>query len=283
MSSDTEEPGLELGLPTEALNTVEPATTTATPDIQEPGLKLIITTEALPHAAEPTTTTAASDTEKPGRKSTLPTEALIHTVEPTTTTTTKPVAYDPRRHSRERSNSRDALSALTRSPSMSSSSSLKAVDYSFPFPSRPQTAEHDTPKTDESGYEAFPSFESWTPPSRFSLTRSLSLRTLGSQTAQAAQAGRRRMFRALTTTGPPTRGEAQPRSLGSEAERVAWMGEELSRTQVCLWAGPWRRMSSGDFTCPCGEHSLRADSAWAKSLEDRMRGLIRGGASKKGE
>lgn len=276
MSSDTEEPGPKRIPPTEALvRTIEPTKTTPASDTEKSVPKLVLPTEALVHTTESTTTTPAPDTEKPGRKLVLPTEALIPTVEPTTTTTTQPVAFDPRRHSRKRSNSRYALSALT-SPTMSTNSSLKKEDYEFP--SRPQKAGHDV-KTEVSGYEAFPSFDSWAPRSRFSLTRSLSLRS-----PLVSQPGRRRLFRALTTAGPaPARREAQPLSLDSEAERVVWMGEALSRTQVCLWAGPWRRRSSGEFICPCGEHRLGADSQWVKSLEDKMRGLTRGGASMKGE
>lgn len=217
-----------------------------------------------------------SDTEKSGGKLVIPTEALIHAVEPTTTTSTKPAAADPGRHSRKRSNSREALSALA-VPSMSSQASLKTKDDGFA--SQAQKSQHTITKTDISSYEAFPSFDSWAPRPRFSLARSFSLRSpLGWQLTQNGQ-GRPRVFRSWTSAGPdPARREAPP--LESETERAVWMGERLSRTQICLWAGPWRRTSSGEFICPCGEHRLAPDSPRIKSLEDKMRGIMQGGVSR---
>src|SRR5690554_3393995 len=172
-----------------------------------------------------------SKVNKPGRDPSLPTETLIHTVEPTTTTTTIPVtATEPTRQSRRRSTSRDTLSALT-SPRISLTSPLKADDYGFP--SRRQEHEHDATKTELSGYETFPSFDSWSPRPRFSLTRSLSLRpTGGSQTARAGQSGVR-LQRTMTVDGPSRAGgETTPplHNLEDETGREAWMGETLART-----------------------------------------------------
>lgn len=214
-----------------------------------------------------------SDTEKLGRKLVLPTEALIHTVQPTTTTSTKPVAVDPACHSRKRSNSREALSALT-SPTMPPRPSPKLDDHGAL--SQAQKSELNVAKADSPSYEAFPSFDSWTPRPRFSLTRSFSLRSpLGWQSTQDGQ-GRPRVLRSWTNAGPiPTTREAHP--LENEEERTAWVGERLSRTQICLWVGPWRRTSSGEFICPCGEHRLAADSPRINSLEDKMRGILQGG------
>lgn len=219
-----------------------------------------------------------SDIDKPGRDLVLPTEALIHTAEPTTTTSTNSVAADPSRQSRKRANSQAALSALT-SPPMPSNSSVRSADYGFPPPRQDQ--EHYTAKTDIAEYEAFPSFDSWSPRPRFSLTRSLSLRSPSA--SQPAAPGRGQLFRTLTCGPGSALREDQPRGLESEAERAAWMGEALSSTQVCLWAGTWRRRSSGEFICPCGEHRAGADSPWVRSLEVKMRERVRGGAPRKGE
>lgn len=220
-----------------------------------------------------------SDTDKPGRDLVLPTEALIHNAEPTTTTSTNSVAADPGHRPRKRSSSRASLSALT-SPPMTSNSSVRSEDYGFTSPRHVQ--EHHTTKTDVSGYEAFPSFDSWSPRPKFSLTRSLSWRSAGA--SQQAGSGRGQLFRTLTCSGPGAAlREAQPRGSESEAERAAWIGEALSRTQVCLWAGAWRRRSCGEFICPCGEHRVDADSPWVRSLELRMREGVRGGTPRKGE
>lgn len=220
-----------------------------------------------------------SDTDKPGRNLVLPTEALIRNAEPTTTTSTDPVAADPGRHSRKKAASRAALSALT-SPPMTPSSSARSEDYGFPPPHQGQ--EHYATMTDTSGYEAFPSFDSWSPRPRFSLTRSLSLRS--AHDSQQAEPKRGQLFRTLTCGGPGSAlREAQPQGLESEAEKAAWMGEALSRTQACLWAGPWRRRSSGDFVCPCGEHRVGADSPWVRSLEMKMRERVRGVEPRKRE
>lgn len=215
-----------------------------------------------------------SDNEIPGRKFVPPTEALIHTVEPTTTTSTKPVAVEPIRHSRQRSNSIEALTALT-SPHMSSTSSLRTEDYGIT--SQPSNREHGAAKTDESGYEPFPSFDSWAPRPRFSLTRSLSLRP---PQANAGQ-GRTRLFRSLSIAGPSPAAKKTPaQNLESEADRIAWIGEALSRTHLCLWPGPWRRRPSGEYVCPCGEHSVEADNPRLKRLEDKMQRVIQGNVAR---
>ena len=155
--------------------------------------------------------TMASDTDKPGRKLVpAPTEALMHIAEPTTTTSTKSVVADSGNASRGRPASRNALSSLT-SPPMPLVSSLEVQNHGFP--ERPQTPGQDAIKADTSSYEAFPAFNSWTPPSRFSLTRALSLRSpLGAQAAHGKQ-GKTCLTRSSTSAGsssarggPPSRG-----------------------------------------------------------------------------
>ena len=227
----------------------------------------------------------------------LPTSALIASAEAITTTSTEPVVLHqhttrPNNTSHKRTRSKDVRTAHAKPSvvlSASASSPVLALEDASARYEQPQVTEGiERSTTPVSSYEAFPSFDSYPSKSRFSLTRSLSLgRATKTPKSSPIQVEPRKslLFRSWTGLPKPSPAKADAvqvqDALDVAAENDALMGEALSKTRICLWAGPWRRRPSGEFVCPCGEHELTGEEASVlasdeEKLRDRSRvGILR--------
>lgn len=205
----------------------------------------------------------------------LPTAAMIGGAEATTTTSTESVASHqptsrPGQMSHQRTRSKNVVTAfanLSVAPAAPVDCALREQQQKTPAQDRSTEGSVSL----GSSYEAFPSFDSYPSRSRFSLTRSLSLgrgpkaSPLKQSGTEATEPRRSLLFRTWTGTPPPgpakTASVRERNPLEVTAEKDARIGGTLSKTHICLWAGPWRRKPSGEFVCPCGDHEVRSDEA----------------------